>query len=47
MMVMEYANNGNLRQYLNNNFNSLDWKKKLHDLWLIARGLKNIHNKRF
>ena len=25
MMVMQYANNGSLRQSLNENFNSMDW----------------------
>ena len=35
MMVMEYIKNGCLRQHLNNNFNSLNWKEKL----------SNIHNK--
>ena len=39
MMVMEYANNGNLRQYLNNNFNSFDWNKKLYNIQIIACGL--------
>ena len=43
-MVMKYANNGNLRQYLNNNFNSFDWKKKLCNLEVIAYGLSRIHN---
>ena len=28
MMVMRYIKNGSLRQYLNNNFNSLNWKEK-------------------
>ena len=28
MMVMEYAQNGSLRQHLNNSFNSLNWNKK-------------------
>src|ERR1043165_537622 len=45
MMVMAYAENGSLRQYLNNNFNSLSWNEKLLDLWRIAIGLKNIHEK--
>jgi serine/threonine protein kinase len=44
MMVMEYAENGSLRQYLNNNFNSLNWDQKLCNLLSIARGLKAIHN---
>src|SRR5947199_8350851 len=34
IMVMEYMNNGSLRQHLNNNFNSLDWTSKLQHLHL-------------
>src|SRR5947209_5913921 len=45
MMVIEYASNGSLRQYLNNNFNSLDWTEKLFNLWFIAGGLIIIHEK--
>ncbi|RGB26935.1 kinase-like domain-containing protein [Rhizophagus diaphanus] len=44
MMVLEYAENGSLRQYLNNNFNSLKWNQKLQNLLSIACGLKAIHN---
>jgi serine/threonine protein kinase len=44
MMVMQYVINGSLRQYLNYNFNSLNWKSKLFHLLDIARGLKDIHN---
>src|SRR4051812_14637856 len=44
MMVMQYAENGSLRQHLNNNFNSLDWMNKLYNLYHIANGLSNIHN---
>src|ERR1700743_2186947 len=44
MMIMSYAENGNLRQSLNNRFNSMDWKKKLSILHMIARGLNEIHD---
>src|SRR5581483_7526240 len=43
IMVMAYAENGSLRQYLNNNFNSLSWNKKLKHLWCIALGLSKMH----
>ena len=33
MMVMEYAQNGSLRQHLNNSFNSLNWNNKLYNLF--------------
>ncbi|GET51353.1 uncharacterized protein OCT59_004606 [Rhizophagus irregularis] len=46
MMVMDLKN-GNLRQHLNNNFISMDWKQKLWSLQGIADGLKNIHKKGF
>jgi len=45
MMVMQYANNGSLRQHLNINFNSSDWGQKMHNLFSIACGLKAIHDK--
>ena len=42
-MVMNYANNGSLRQLLNNNFNSLNWNDKLYNLQFTAHGLNTIH----
>src|SRR5690242_15929911 len=45
MMVMEYAEYGSLRQYLNNSFNSLNWAEKLLNLRWIAHGLSTIHEK--
>ncbi|CAB4404800.1 unnamed protein product [Rhizophagus irregularis] len=44
MMVMELKNGG-LRQHLNNNFISLNWKQKLNSLIAILRGLSDIHIK--
>ena len=44
MMVMNYAENGSLRQHLNNNFYSMEWKQKLDTLKRIAYGLNQIHN---
>src|SRR5581483_11575808 len=46
MMVMQYANGGSLRQNLNKNFNSMNWKNKFQTLWEIAIGLSNIHKNR-
>ena len=40
MMIMNYAENGSLRQSLNNRFNSMNWNEKLDILIQIARGLK-------
>ena len=42
---MEYAQNGSLRQHLNNSFNSLNWNEKLDNLRTIAIGLGSIHEK--
>ena len=44
MMIMYYARDGSLRQYLNNRFNSMNWRDKLHNLHQIARGLNEIHD---
>ncbi|EXX54297.1 kinase-like domain-containing protein [Rhizophagus irregularis DAOM 181602=DAOM 197198] len=43
MMVLEYAENGSLRNCLNKNYSELDWKDKLEHLSNIASGLKEIH----
>src|SRR5436853_7028567 len=44
MMIMKYAEDGSLRQYLNNGFNSMNWNEKLSILCQIARGLNDIHD---
>src|SRR5687768_3226725 len=44
MMVMEYAENGSLRQSLNNKFNSMSWNEKILNLYQIAHGLNEIHD---
>ncbi|GBB97327.1 hypothetical protein RclHR1_02970002 [Rhizophagus clarus] len=46
MIVMTYAQNGSLRQYLNKSFNSMSWKEKLSILQMTAYGLNNIHRER-
>src|SRR5581483_7272820 len=43
MIVMQYANNGSLLSYLDQNINELTWRKKLHYLFHIAYYLRNIH----
>ncbi|GBB99197.1 hypothetical protein RclHR1_34410002 [Rhizophagus clarus] len=45
IMVLDYAENGNLRSYLNTSYNELSWNKKLNYLHSVAHGLKNIHEK--
>ncbi|RHZ85119.1 hypothetical protein Glove_71g59 [Diversispora epigaea] len=43
MMVLEYAADGNLREYLKINFNNINWKQKLHNLCLLSVRLMIIH----
>ena len=45
-MVLQYANQGNLREYLKNNFGSLQWKDKIQMALDIACGLKCLHSKK-
>ncbi|RHZ69219.1 hypothetical protein Glove_286g6 [Diversispora epigaea] len=41
MMVLDYAKDGNLREYLKINFNN--WFQKLNHLWVLSDRLMNIH----
>ena len=43
MIVMQYANNGSLLSYLDQNINKLTWRMKLERLRSIAIDLDNIH----
>lgn len=43
IIVMQYANNGNLLSYLNQNINKLTWMDKLRHLKYIAEYLYTIH----
>ncbi|GBB98984.1 hypothetical protein RclHR1_33890001 [Rhizophagus clarus] len=45
IMVLDYAGNGNLRNYLDTSYNELSWTNRLNYLHSIAYGLKNIHDK--
>ena len=47
MMVLEYAENDNLRKYLKNNFFNLTWKEKLQFLRDIAYNLYIIHDEKY
>ena len=44
MIVMQYANNGGLLSYLDQNINELTWKMKLRHLKSIVNKLSIIHN---
>ncbi|RHZ83697.1 hypothetical protein Glove_88g3 [Diversispora epigaea] len=43
MMVLRYANDGNLREYLKINFNNINWKQKLCNLRELSYKLMNVH----
>ncbi|RHZ43776.1 hypothetical protein Glove_856g52 [Diversispora epigaea] len=43
MMVLEYAKDGNLREYLKINFNNINWEQKLYNLFNLSSKLMNIH----
>ncbi|CAG8655279.1 2131_t:CDS:2, partial [Diversispora eburnea] len=42
-LVLQYAERGDLRTYLQNNFKSIDWKTKINMAKDITRGLRCIH----
>ncbi|CAG8677853.1 7207_t:CDS:2, partial [Racocetra persica] len=46
VMVLEYADQGNLRTYLSKkeNFTNLSWKQKIEILYSISNNLNHIHN---
>ncbi|RHZ73760.1 hypothetical protein Glove_229g59 [Diversispora epigaea] len=43
MMVLDYAKDGNLREYLKINFNNINWKQKLYNLNDLSFRMMNIH----
>ncbi|RHZ85176.1 hypothetical protein Glove_71g138 [Diversispora epigaea] len=43
MMVLEYAADGNFREYLKNNFNNINWLQKLDSLRDLSYRLRDIH----
>ena len=45
-MVLDYADQGNLREYLKNNFDTLQWDNKIKMALDIACGLKCLHSKK-
>ncbi|CAG8621287.1 570_t:CDS:10, partial [Acaulospora morrowiae] len=47
MIVLQYANNGDLRQYLETNFKELTWKDKLSRLMDISKDLSLIHEAKY
>ncbi|RGB34722.1 kinase-like domain-containing protein, partial [Rhizophagus diaphanus] len=46
MLVMEYANNGNLRSYLEKNFDKLTWNDKYIMAYQLVCAVSCLHNER-
>src|SRR6266542_5171301 len=42
---MQYADGGNLRQYLKNHFSTLTWNDKIKLAYQITEGIKYLHDK--
>ncbi|GET02618.1 kinase-like domain-containing protein [Rhizophagus clarus] len=45
MMVLDYAENGSLRNYLNKKYDELNWNSKIDYIYDVTLGLKSIHEK--
>ncbi|RGB31427.1 hypothetical protein C1646_764117 [Rhizophagus diaphanus] len=45
MMVLDYAEDGSLRNYLDKEYNKLKWNKKIDYMYDIIIGLERIHEK--
>ena len=45
MLILEYADNGTLRNYLKDNFNKMDWDMKLQFAIQIADAVSCMHQK--
>ncbi|KAG9296758.1 hypothetical protein G9A89_001390 [Geosiphon pyriformis] len=44
LIIMKFAKNGNLHQYLRKHFDEMTWEEKFETLQRIANGLARIHN---
>ena len=43
MMIVQFANQGNLRNIISNNFNNILWKEKIKLLYYLMTDLNNLH----
>jgi len=43
IIIMQFADKGNLKNILSSNFNNILWKNKLQDLYEMAMDLRNLH----
>src|SRR5690348_2339103 len=46
ILVMRYANDGSLTDYITKKFKNLKWKDKIKTLYGIIFGLNNIHQEK-
>lgn len=44
MIILEYANNSSLRQFLKTNFRKMDWNAKLNLARQVANALNYLHS---
>ncbi|RHZ78410.1 hypothetical protein Glove_165g27 [Diversispora epigaea] len=44
MIVLQYASDRNLREYLKINFDNINWEQKLLNLWGLSLNLRNVHS---
>lgn len=47
MMVLDYSENGSLRNFLDANYDQLNWKAMFRNSYYIALGLNTIHEIKF
>ena len=43
-LVLEFANNGTLNNYLNEHFNELDWNNKFHLALQLTSAVEYMHD---
>src|SRR5947209_10770967 len=46
ILVMRYADDGSLGDYITENFKNLEWEDKIEILYRIISGLNNIHQEK-
>src|SRR5687768_10806569 len=44
IMIVEFANRGNLKSILSTDFNNISWKVKVKNLWYLISDLYHLHS---
>src|ERR1044072_4127067 len=47
MMIIQFADQGNLRHFLSSNFNNILWNNRIGILLCLAMDLKNLHELKY